>query len=82
MPADDRLRPDDRNCAENAREPAIEPHQQKAIGIVELRTLRYLPAQHIELMAQDEDFCSSFALGLKSNARKPRISWNSSIIRW
>jgi hypothetical protein len=29
----------------------LEPNQQKAISIVELRLLRYLPAQHIDLLA-------------------------------
>ena len=53
MPADDRLRPDDRNSAEDGREPVIDPNQQKAIGIVKLRPLRYLSAQYIELLAQD-----------------------------
>src|SRR5258708_1172270 len=31
MPADDRLRPKDCNGAENGREPATEPNQQKAM---------------------------------------------------
>jgi hypothetical protein len=53
MPADDRLRPEDCNRAENGREPAIEPNQQKAIGIVKLWSLRYLTAKYVELLAKD-----------------------------
>jgi hypothetical protein len=56
MAADDCLRPDDCNRAEEGRKPAIEPNQQQAIGIVELRSLRYLPAKHVDLMAQDQIF--------------------------
>jgi hypothetical protein len=53
MPANDRLRPEDCNRVENGREPAIEPNQQKAIGIVKLWSLRYLPAKYVELLAKD-----------------------------
>ncbi len=53
MPADDRLWPENCNRAEYAREPTIEPNEQKAIGIAESRSLRYLPAKHVELLAED-----------------------------
>jgi hypothetical protein len=53
MPADDRLWPEDCNRAEDGREPTIEPNEQKAIGIAELWSLRYLPAKHVELLAKD-----------------------------
>jgi hypothetical protein len=66
MPADDRLRPEDCNRAENGREPAIEPNQQKAIGIVKLWSLRYLTAKYVELLAKDQDFC----LELRSRLKK------------
>ena len=68
MPADDRLRPEDCNGAENGREPATEPNQQKAIGIVELRSPRYLPAKHVELLAKDQYFCRE----LRSRFKKRR----------
>ena len=66
MPADDRLRPEDCNRAENGRESAIEPNQQKAIGIVKLWSLRYLTAKYVELLAKDQDFC----LELRSRLKK------------
>jgi hypothetical protein len=56
MPADDRLRSDDRNRAEDGRAAAIEPNHQTAVGIVELRSLRRLPAQYVDLLAQDKIF--------------------------
>jgi hypothetical protein len=31
----------------------LEPNQQKAIGIVKLWSLRYLPAKYVELLAKD-----------------------------
>ncbi len=46
MPADDRLWPENCNRAEDGREPTIEPNKQKAIGIAELWSLRYLSAKH------------------------------------
>jgi hypothetical protein len=68
MPADDRLRPEDSNRAKDGGEPAIEPNQQKAIGIVELWSLRYLPAKHVELLAKDQYFCRE----LRSRFKKRR----------
>jgi len=53
MPADDRLWPENCNRAADARESTIEPNEQKAIGIAESRSLRYLPAKHVELLAED-----------------------------
>jgi hypothetical protein len=53
MPADDHLRSKNCNRAEDGGEPAVEPNQQKAIGIAELWSLRYLPAKHVELLAKD-----------------------------
>ncbi len=53
MPADDRLWAENCNRAEDGREPTIEPNKQKAIGIAELWSLRYLSAKHVELLAQD-----------------------------
>jgi hypothetical protein len=33
--------------------PTTEPNEQKAIGIAELWSLRYLSAKHVELLAKD-----------------------------
>jgi hypothetical protein len=55
-PANDRLRPADRNRAEKGREPVIEPNQQTAIGIVEVRSFRRLPPKDVDLLAQDQNF--------------------------
>src|SRR5665811_2228415 len=38
VPANDRFRPDNRNCAKNRGEPAIKPNKQKTIGLVEVRS--------------------------------------------
>lgn len=80
MPADDRLRPENCNRAEDGREPTIEPNEQKAIGIAQLWSPRYLPAKHVELLAKIS--ATSFALGLKSEAIMWRISRSNSIIKW
>ena len=53
MPADDRLRPENCNRAEDGGQPTIEPNEQKAIAIAELWSLRYLPTKHVELLAKD-----------------------------
>src|SRR5262249_2671893 len=53
MPADDRLRAENCKRAEDGREPTIKPNEQKAIGIAELRSVRYLSAKHVELLAKD-----------------------------
>src|SRR5215475_10978774 len=65
MPADDRLRPENCKRAEDGREPTIEPNEQKAIGIAELWSLRYLSAKHVELLAKDQDFCHELRSRLK-----------------
>src|SRR5665811_603354 len=57
VPANDRLRPDNRNRAKDAGEPVIKPNKQKTIGIVEVRSFRCPPAKHIDLLRQDQDFC-------------------------
>jgi hypothetical protein len=56
VPANDRLRPDNRNRAQNGGKPAIEPNEQKPIGIVEVRSFRGPPAKHIDLLPQHQDF--------------------------
>ena len=56
VPANDRLRPDNRNRAKDGGKPAIEPNKQKTIGIVEVRSLRRPPAKHIDLLPQDQVF--------------------------
>src|SRR5450759_932036 len=50
VPANDRLRPDNRNRAKDGREPAIEPNKQKTIGIVEVRPFRRPSSEHIDLL--------------------------------
>src|SRR5450759_4337537 len=57
VPANDRLRPDYRNRAKDGGEPVIKPNEQKTIGIFEVRSFRCSPAQHIDLLPQDQDFC-------------------------
>jgi len=51
--AHDGLRPENCNRAEKGREPTVEPNEQKAIGIAESWSLRYLPAKHVERLAKD-----------------------------
>ena len=65
MPADDRLRPENCKRAEDGGEPTIDPNEQKAIGIAELWSLRYLPAKHVELLAKNKDFCRELRSRLK-----------------
>src|SRR5664280_12463 len=50
VPANDGLRPDNRNGAKDGGEPVIKPDKQKAIGIVEVRSFRCPPAKHIDLL--------------------------------
>src|SRR5664280_3514011 len=57
VPANDGLRPDNRNRAKDGGEPVIKPNKQKTIGIVEERSFRCPPAKHIDLLPQDQDFC-------------------------
>src|SRR5450756_1035930 len=56
VPANDRLRPDNRNRAQNGGKPAIEPNKQKSIGIVEVRPFRRPSSEHIDLLPQHQDF--------------------------
>src|SRR6202165_862480 len=56
VPANDGLRPDDRNHLKDGRKPPIEPNKYKTIRIVEVRSLRRSPAKHIELLPQDQVF--------------------------
>src|SRR5262249_29574021 len=65
MPADDRLWPENCNRAEDGREPTIEPNKQKAIGIAEIWSVRYLPAKHVELLAKHKDVCHELRARLK-----------------
>src|SRR5262249_49494888 len=73
MPADDRLRAENCNRAEDGREPTIEPNKQKAIGIAELWSLRYLPAKHVSCWRRIRISATSFVLGLKSEAMIWRV---------
>src|ERR1700760_3835162 len=56
VPANDGLRPDNRNHLKDGRKPAIEPNKYKTIRIVEMRSLRRSPAKHIDLLPQDQVF--------------------------
>ena len=56
VPANDRFRPDNRNCAKNGGEPVIKPNKQKTIGIVQIWSLRHPPAKHVNLLPQDQIF--------------------------
>src|SRR5947199_4682029 len=40
VPANDRLRPDNRNRVKDGGKPAIEPNKQRTIGIVEVRSFQ------------------------------------------
>src|SRR5664280_588421 len=57
VPANDRFRPDNGNRAKDGGEPVIKPNKQKTIGTVEVRTFWCLPAKHIDLLPEDQDFC-------------------------
>ena len=50
VPANDGLRPDKRNRAQDGGKPVIKPDKQKPIGIVEVRSFRGPPAKHIDLL--------------------------------
>ena len=69
VPANDRLRPDNRNRAKDGREPAIEPNKQKTIGIVEVRPFRRPSSEHIDLLPQDQDFCFQFCSRLEERSQ-------------
>ena len=55
VPANDRLRPDDRKGACGAGEPAIEPNKQKAIDIRESRPLWHPSTKHVDLLPEDQN---------------------------
>src|SRR5471032_2313692 len=69
VPANDRLWPDNRNCAKDRGEPAREPNKQKTIGIVEVRSPRRPPAKHIDLLPQDQDFCCQLCSRLEERSQ-------------
>jgi hypothetical protein len=56
MPADDRFRSDDRNRAQDGREPVIEPNEQQTIAIVQSWSLQQSPEEHVDLLSQGEIF--------------------------
>ena len=55
MPADDRLRLDDRQGAQNSRRDLIETGKDKTIESIEGNPLRRFSSQHIKLVAQRQD---------------------------
>src|SRR5450759_2134003 len=56
VPPNDRLRPHNRNRAQNGGKPAIEPNKQKSIGIVQVRPFRRPSSEYIDLLPQHQDF--------------------------
>jgi hypothetical protein len=56
VPANDRFRPDNRNGAQDGGEEVIKPNEQKTIGIVQIWSLRHPPAEHVDLLPQDQIF--------------------------
>src|ERR1700684_149705 len=52
MPANDGLRPDNRNRVKDGWKPAIEPYEQKTIHIAEVRSPRRSPTKHFDLLPQ------------------------------
>src|SRR5450631_2016325 len=81
VPANDRLRPDNRNRAKDGGEPVIKPNKQKTIGIVELRSFVARRRSTLICCRSTRISASSFALDLKSEARTPKINLSSSVIR-
>lgn len=56
MPADHRLRLDNRQGIEGAGRQAIQPHKEQPISAAEDQPFRSFPTQHVELVAQGDDF--------------------------
>src|ERR1019366_6040378 len=81
VPANDRFRPNNRKRIQNGGKPAIKPNEQKAIGIVQIWSLRCPPRSTLICCRRIRISASSFALDLKSEASTPRISLNISFIR-
>jgi hypothetical protein len=54
VPANDGLQPNNRNRVQDAGKPAIEPNEQKTIGIVQIWSLRHPPAKHVNLLPQNQ----------------------------
>src|ERR1700730_6636184 len=69
VPANDRLRPDDRNGACGRGEPAIEPNKQKAIDIRQSRPLWHPPTKHVDLLPEDQILCLPFGSRLKRRSQ-------------
>ena len=69
VPANNRLRPDNRHRAKDEGEPMIKPNKQKTIGIVEVRSFRRPPAKHIDLLPQDQDFCFQLCSRLEERSQ-------------
>src|ERR1019366_10456687 len=71
-PANDRFRPDNRNRAQDAGKPAIEPNEQKTVDIVEVRSFRCPPAKHIDLLPQDQIFHFQLCSRLEERSQEAR----------
>ena len=56
MPADHRLRLDNRQGIQGAGRQAIQPHKEQPISVAEDQPFRSFPSQHVELVAQGDDF--------------------------
>ena len=81
VPTNDRFRPDNRNRAKDGGEPVIKPNKQKAIGIVEVGRFGARRRSTLICCRSTRISASSFALDLKSEAKTPKISLSSSVIR-
>src|SRR3954454_17345659 len=67
MPAQNRLRPNNRHCIENGRHEPVQPYKDEAIKHAEGRALGCAPTQHIQPLAKDDD------LRLEGSSRPERV---------
>jgi hypothetical protein len=63
VPADHRLRLENRQCVQYSRSHAIESRKHQAVNIAERQSLRGFAPEHVELVSKDKD------LGLQRNPR-------------
>src|SRR5664280_1912654 len=69
VPANDRFRSNNRNRAQDGRKPAIEPNEQKTIGIVQVRPFRHPSSEYIDLLPQHQDFCLQLCSRLEERSQ-------------
>ena len=68
MPTYDCLGPDNCYCVKDAREAAIKPNEQRAVGPSHVQPTWSTPVKHVELMPQHQDF------GLKASLRPEAVA--------